>query len=223
MQRTLAEISLNPKLIIFDCDGVLVDSEPIANKVLAKLLSEIGIPTTYEQSLDLFLGKSWKDSLIIINELLGKKPPPDLYEIYMDRMFKEFEDHLRPIQGIEQVLQSINANYCVASSGPHQKIRKTLGVTGLLPLFEGKIFSSTDVGKGKPEPDLFLHACSMMGYTPQQTIVIEDSLAGIQAARSAGMRVFVYRPSSNEKYQKDNNEVITFRSMNTLSELIDKA
>ena len=121
------------------------------------------------------------------------------------------------------MLQSINANYCVASSGPHQKIRKTLGVTGLLPLFEGKIFSSTDVGKGKPEPDLFLHACSMMGYTPQQTIVIEDSLAGIQAARSAGMRVFVYRPSSNEKYQKDNNEVITFRSMNTLSELIDKA
>ncbi|MAP36815.1 MAG: HAD family hydrolase [Chloroflexi bacterium] len=216
-------MSLNPKLIIFDCDGVLVDSEPIANKVLAKLLSEIGIPTTYEQSLGIFLGKSWKDSLIVINELLGKKPPPDLYEIYMDRMFKEFEDHLRPIQGIEQVLQSINANYCVASSGPHQKIRKTLGVTGLLPLFEGKIFSSTDVGKGKPEPDLFLHACSMMGYTPQQTIVIEDSLAGIQAARSAGMRVFVYRPSSNEKYQKDNNEVITFRSMNTLSELIDKA
>ena len=187
------------------------------------MLSEIGIPTTYEQSLDLFLGKSWKDSLIVINELLGKKPPPDLYEIYMDRMFKEFVDHLRPIQGIEQVLQSINANYCVASSGPHQKIRKTLGVTRLLPLFEGKIFSSTDVGKGKPEPDLFLHACSMMGYTPQQTIVIEDSLAGIQAARSAGMRVFVYRPSSNEKYQKDNNEVITFRSMNTLSELIDKA
>ena len=191
--------------------------------MLAKLLSEIGLPTTYEQSLDLFLGKSWKDSLIVINELLGKKPPPDLYEIYMDRMFKEFEDHLRPIQGIEQVLQSINANYCVASSGPHQKIRKTLGVTGLLPLFEGKIFSSTDVGKGKPEPDLFLHACSMMSYTPQQTIVIEDSLAGIQAARSAGMRVFVYRPSSSEKYQKDNNEVITFRSMNTLSELIDKA
>ena len=102
------------------------------------MLSEIGIPTTYEQSLGIFLGKSWKDSLIVINELLGKKPPPDLYEIYMDRMFKEFEDHLRPIQGIEQVLQSINANYCVASSGPHQKIRKTLGVTGLLPLFEEK-------------------------------------------------------------------------------------
>jgi len=191
--------------------------------VLAKLLSEIGLPTTYEQSLDLFLGKSWKDSLIIINELLGKKPPPDLYEIYMNRMFKEFEDHLRPIQGIEQALRSINANYCVASSGPHQKIRKTLGVTGLLPLFEGKIFSSTDVGKGKPEPDIFLHACSIMGYTPKQTIVIEDSLVGIQAARSAGMRVFVYRPSSNEKYEKDSNEVITFRSMNTLSELIDKA
>ena len=163
------------------------------------------------------------DSIIIINELLGKEPPPDLYEIYMSRMFKEFEDHLRPIQGIEQALQSINANYCVASSGPHEKIRKTLGVSGLLPLFEGKIFSSTDVGKGKPEPDLFLHACSTMGYTPQQTIVIEDSLAGIQAARSAKMRVFVYRPSSNKKYQKDNNEVITFRSMNTLSELIDKA
>ena len=178
---------------------------------------------TSDQSLNLFLGKSWIDSLLIINELLGKEPTADLHEIYMERMFKEFEDHLRPIPGIEQALQSINANYCVASSGPHRKIRKTLGVTGLLHLFEGRIFSSTDVGRGKPEPDLFLHACSMMGYTPQETIVIEDSLAGIQAARSAGMRVFVYRPSSNEKYQKDNNEVITFRSMNTLSELIDKA
>ena len=206
------------RLIVFE-DTLTNNFRPLTyTKPVFDLVNGIG---TLFESINFTYPKI--DSLIVINELLGKKPPPDLYEIYMDRMFKEFEDHLRPIQGIEQVLQSINANYCVASSGPHQKIRKTLGVTGLLPLFEGKIFSSTDVGKGKPEPDLFLHACSMMGYTPQQTIVIEDSLAGIQAARSAGMRVFVYRPSSNEKYQKDNNEVITFRSMNTLSELIDKA
>ena len=178
---------------------------------------------TLDQSLNLFLGKSWIDSLLIINELLGKEPPADLHEIYMERMFKEFEDHLRPIPGIEQALQSIDANYCVASSGPHKKIRKTLGVTGLLHLFEGRIFSSTDVGRGKPEPDLFLHACSMMGYTPQETIVIEDSLTGVQAAISAGMRVFRYRPSCNGKNQEDNSEVITFGSMNTLSGLIDKA
>ena len=178
---------------------------------------------TLDQSLNLFLGKSWIDSLLIINELLEKEPPADLHEIYMERMFKEFEEHLRPIPGIEQALQSIDANYCVASSGPHKKIRKTLGVTGLLHLFEGRIFSSTDVGRGKPEPDLFLHACSMMGYTPQETIVIEDSLAGVQAAISAGMRVFVYRPSCNGKNQEDNSEVIAFGSMNTLSGLIDKA
>ena len=178
---------------------------------------------TSDQSLNLFLGKSWIDSLLIINELLGKEPPADLHEIYMERMFKEFEDHLRPIPGIEQALQSIDANYCVASSGPHKKIQKTLGVTGLLHLFEGRIFSSTDVGRGKPEPDLFLHACSMMGYTPQETIVIEDSLTGVQAAISAGMRVFRYRPSCNGKNQEDNSEVITFSSMNTLSGLIDKA
>ena len=178
---------------------------------------------TSDQSLNLFLGKSWIDSLLIINELLGKAPPADLHEIYMERMFKEFEDHLRPIPGIEQALQSINENYCVASSGPHRKIRKTLGVTGLLHLFEGRIFSSTDVDRGKPEPDLFLHACSMMGYTPQETIVIEDSLTGVQAAISAGMRVFRYRKACNGKNQEDNSEVITFSSMNTLSGLIDKA
>ncbi|MED5428635.1 MAG: HAD hydrolase-like protein, partial [Chloroflexota bacterium] len=131
--------------------------------MLADLLSEIGIAMTYEESLKLFLGKSWIDSLLIINKLLGREPPPDLYEIYTERMFREFDNHLLPVPGINQLLQSITSDYCVASSGPHIKIRKTLGVTGLLPLFEGRIFSSTDVENGKPEPDLFLHACDVMG------------------------------------------------------------
>lgn len=191
--------------------------------MLADLLSEIGIAMTYEESLKLFLGKSWIDSLLIINKLLGREPPPDLYEIYTERMFREFDNHLLPVPGINQVLQSITSDYCVASSGPHIKIRKTLGVTGLLPLFEGRIFSSTDVENGKPEPDLFLHACDVMGYTPKQTIVIEDSPAGVQAAISAEMKVFMYRPFQDKKDLSDNSEVTTFNSMSLLARIIDRA
>ena len=117
-------------LIIFDCDGVLVDSEPISNRILADLLTEIGLPTTFSQSLQMFLGRSWEDNLKVIERRLGKEPPDNLYATYTERLFQAFESELNPINGIEFVLDQLPFPMCVASSGPHDKIQKTFVVIG---------------------------------------------------------------------------------------------
>ena len=148
---------------------------------MSELLTEIGLPTTFEKSLELFLGKSWKDSLKTIESHLGKTPPKNLFDEYMQRMFKLFETDLNPIQGISEVLNNLNYPKCVASSGPYEKIYKTLGITELLSFFEGNIFSAVDVKNGKPAPDLFLYAASKMNSDPANSLVIEDSPSGIEA------------------------------------------
>ena len=207
-------------LVIFDCDGVLVDSEPISNRVLADLLTEIGLPTTLEQSLGLFLGKSWKDNFLIIQERLGRTPPQELYEIYTNRMYQAFEAELKPIPGIESALDQISLKTCVASSGPHMKIRKTLGVTGLLPRFENHIFSADDVENGKPAPDLFLYACEKMGSKSSSSVVVEDALPGVKSAVSAGMTVLAYTPSGDVNDLKKHG-VVTFEDMLQLPNILN--
>ena len=203
-------------LVIFDCDGVLVDSESISNRVLADLLTEIGLPTTLEQSL----GKSWKDNFLIIQERLGRTPPQELYEIYKNRMYQAFEAELKPIPGIESALDQISLKTCVASSGPHMKIRKTLGVTGLLPRFENHIFSADDVENGKPAPDLFLYACEKMGSKSSSSVVVEDALPGVKSAVSAGMTVLAYTPSGDVNDLKKHG-VATFEDMLQLPNILN--
>ena len=207
-------------LVIFDCDGVLVDSEPISNRVLADLLTEIGLPTTLEQSLGSFLGRSWKDNFLIIQERLGRTPPQELYEIYTNRMYQAFEAELKPIPGIESALDQISLKTCVASSGPHMKIRKTLGVTGLLPRFENHIFSADDVENGKPAPDLFLYACEKMGSKSSSSVVVEDALPGVKSAVSAGMTVLAYTPSGDVNDLKKHG-VATFEDMLQLPNILN--
>ena len=207
-------------LVIFDCDGVLVDSEPISNRVLADLLTEIGLPTTLEQSLGLFLGRSWKDNFLIIQERLGRTPPQELYEIYTNRMYQAFEAELKPISGIESSLDQISLKTCVASSGPHMKIRKTLEITGLLPRFENHIFSADDVEKGKPAPDLFLYACEKMGSKSYSSVVVEDALPGVRSAVSAGMTVLAYTPYGDVNNFKKHG-AITFEDMIELPNILN--
>ena len=206
-------------LIIFDCDGVLVDSEPISNRVLADLLTEIGLHTTFSQSIEMFLGRSWEDTLKIIARRLGKEPPEGLYETYTERLFQTFDSELKPVSGIECVLNQLPFPMCVASSGPHEKIQKTLSLTGLLRFFEGNVFSSSDVKKGKPAPDLFLYACERMGSTPDSSIVVEDAIPGVKAAVSAGMRVLGYAPSNNGPILQSNG-ASTFSDMRELPKLL---
>ena len=178
-------------LVIFDCDGVLVDSEPLSCRTLSEALGAIGLPLTPEQCDAAFLGRSWMSVESILAGMLGEPAPASLQDDYRARMAAAFEAELEAIPGVAAALDALEthgATTCVASSGPHAKMRHSLGLTGLYERFEGRIFSAWDVRNGKPAPDLFLHAAATMGFDPASATVIEDSPVGIAAANAAGMR-----------------------------------
>lgn len=179
---------MNFDLIIFDCDGVLVDSEPIAARVLAQALTELGFALTAQQALERYTGISMAAVLAQIEAQWGRPLPADFRERLRERDFAAFRAELQPIPGIFEALRQLAPPRCVASSGAPQKMRFTLGLTGLLPWFEPHLFSAEMVERGKPAPDLFLYAARQMGAAPGECVVVEDSAAGIQAARAAGMR-----------------------------------
>lgn len=177
--------------MIFDCDGVLVDTEPIANRVLAEMVSAEGLPTTTAESMRRYMGRSMPAVLETIEAELGRALGPTFADDYYRRIFAAFDDELAEVRGASAAVDAVEQAglaMCVASSGPHEKMRRTLGRTGLLPRFEGRIFSATEVARGKPFPDLFLHAASRMEVEPGDCVVVEDSPAGVAAARAAGMR-----------------------------------
>ncbi|MBU2646587.1 HAD family hydrolase [bacterium] len=180
------------ELLIFDCDGVLVDSEPIANRILAEELTRIGLPTTCEESIQRYMGKSEADCLQMITEQLGRVPPPDLLDNYHSRTEAAFARELKAVDGIHEALTRLPYAKCVGSSGSHAKIRSSLRQTGLETFFKDQIFSATDVERGKPHPDLFLYAADKMGASPGNCIVIEDAVPGVRAAVAAGITVFGY-------------------------------
>jgi len=183
-------------LVIFDCDGVLVDSEWISNRVLAECLSEAGLPTTTEESMQTYMGRSLEACLAIAEERLGRALPDDFEARFRDQSFRALHSEVEPVPGVTSALDAIAAlglATCVASSGPHEKMRVTLGRTGLLPRFEGRIFSASEVARGKPHPDVFLHAALRMGARPARCVVVEDSAPGVRAGRAAGMTVFGFR------------------------------
>ncbi|OIK24769.1 HAD family hydrolase [Streptomyces malaysiense] len=181
-------------LIIFDNDGVLVDSEPISNRHLAACLTELGIETSYEDSLRDYMGSAMHRVHDLVLERTGRRLPEDFDDVFHARVFAAFERELGPVPGVAEVLEKLAADgvpYCVASSGSHERIRVGHRVTGLDRWFEEeRIFSSQDVGKGKPAPDLFLYAAERMGVAPARCAVVEDSPLGIQAAVAAGMDVY---------------------------------
>ncbi|MET9410426.1 HAD family hydrolase [Streptomyces sp. NPDC002935] len=182
------------ELIIFDNDGVLVDSEPISNTLLAAYLSELGHPTSYEDSLRDYMGSAMHRIHDLVLERTGQRLPDDFDDVFHTRVFAAFERELKPVPGAGQVLEKLAADgvpYCVASSGSHERIRVGHRTTGLDRWFDdGRIFSSQDVGRGKPAPDLFLHAAQRMGVRPEKCAVVEDSPLGVRAANAAGMDVY---------------------------------
>lgn len=178
--------------VIFDCDGVLVDTELISNTVLAGLLSEAGLPTTLELCLRDYRGRSLTSVMALAERRHGAALPADIPERYYDEVEARFAVALQPIAGVVEALAAIDLPMCVASSGPHRKMAVTLRATGLWERFAGAIFSATEVAHGKPAPDLFLHAAHAMGFDPASTAVVEDSVPGVRAARAAGMRALAY-------------------------------
>ncbi|GAB1337032.1 HAD family hydrolase [Streptomyces sp. E-15] len=183
-------------LVIFDNDGVLVDSEPISNRLLAAQLTELGHPTTYEESIRDYMGSAMHRVHELVLERTGQRLPDDFDDVFHARVFAAFERELRPVPGVTEVLERLAADgvpYCVASSGSHARIRVGHRTTGLDRWFgQDRVFSSEDVGRGKPAPDLFLHAAERMGVAPGRCAVVEDSPLGVRAAVAAGMDVYGY-------------------------------
>ncbi|MER9016814.1 HAD family hydrolase [Mesorhizobium sp. M0207] len=188
---------MTPELVIFDCDGVLVDSEMLSVSALLKMIALAGGNVSEDIAYEHFLGKSMKS----VREILASDFGLDLTEQHLTEMRSElmrrFRDELKPMPGIAQVLPRLGVPCCVASSGTLERIRYALDVTGLLGLLEPHLFSAAMVARGKPAPDLFLHAADKMRAAPRNCLVVEDSPAGIEAARAAGMRVLAFTGGSH--------------------------
>ncbi len=183
---------MGPELVIFDCDGVLIDSERLAVRVDVEMLSELGWPLTEAEVIERFVGRSDRDTRAAIEAHLGHALPEG-WDEQMERLYRQaFAAELEPVDGVLDALDAISGPTCVASSGTHDHLRYTLGLTGLYERFAGRIFSAEDVQEGKPAPDLFLFAAERMGVAAERCVVVEDSHSGVLAARAAGMEVLAY-------------------------------
>lgn len=181
-----------PELVIFDCDGVLVDSEPIAVRLDVEMLAELGLTTSEEEVIERFVGRSPEVIVQAVEQELGHPPPDGWFERADRRLHDAFEAELHPVAGIEEALAQIAAPVCVASSSAPRNLRFKLELTGLYERFAGRLYSASEVANGKPAPDLFLHAAMRMGAEPERCVVVEDSRHGVLAARAAGMDVLAY-------------------------------
>lgn len=186
-----------PRLVIFDCDGVLIDSEVVACRVDAACLTEIGVTITAEQVMERYVGIGLVEMLADIAAKAGRELPADLADAMRRRTAAAFESELMAIAGVDAVLTALRLPRCVASGSEPARIRQSLTLTGLLHHFEPHVFSATQVAHGKPAPDLFLFAAATMGVAPAECQVIEDSVAGVRAACAAGMPVLGFTGGSH--------------------------
>ncbi|MGF9563191.1 HAD family hydrolase [Neorhizobium sp. JUb45] len=184
-------------LVIFDCDGVLVDSEPVSVRVLVAALNRHGIDMAEEEAYGRFLGRSLATMTQVMDEEYGFHTGPDFLESLRVDLYERFHTELQAIKGIANTIDRLGCAHCVASSSQPERIRLSLSLTGLLDKFEPNIFSASMVENGKPAPDLFLFAAEKMGYDPANCIVVEDSPAGIEAAQRAGMTALAFTGGSH--------------------------
>jgi HAD superfamily hydrolase (TIGR01509 family) len=180
------------QLVIFDCDGVLVNSEPISNRIMAEVLTESGLPTSLEACYEHFMGRTMGDCVDILASRFGHTATEDFVDVVRARTLAALREEIEPVAGIAAALERIAIPMCVASSGQLVKMRTTLHHTGLLPHFEDRLFSAAGMTRGKPHPDIFLRAAEAMGAEPGACAVVEDSPVGVQAGVAAGMKVFAY-------------------------------
>ena len=175
-----------------------MDSEVLANEVLVEAVAEHGLVIPVAEAVAIFRGGKLAECLAEIERRLGGPLPEDFVPEFRSRMAAAFRLRLRAVDGALDLVSSITQRFCVASSGPREKIELSLSLTGLLPYFQDSIFSSYEVGAWKPEPVLFLHAAHAMGFEPEECAVVEDSLPGIQAGIAAGMQVFAFQPHETD-------------------------
>lgn len=210
-------------LVIFDCDGVLVDSERLSIRVDKVFLDRLGWPMDEAEIVERFVGRSDADMRAEIEAHLGRPIPPDV-DVEFERVYREtLEAELEPVDGIVEALDAVvgeGTPVCVASSGGHAKIRRSLELTGLTGYFGDLIFSAADVEHGKPAPDLFLHAAATMGVAHDRCAVVEDSVHGVAAARAAGMHAFGYAGGVTAASALKGPRTTVFADMHELPELL---
>ncbi len=178
---------MQPALIIFDCDGVLVDTGSVDTRVLSEIVTEAGWPMSPAEVNSRFKGMASVHIWEQVAAKLGQPLRPDMEERFRERQLLALEGEVQPVAGVGALLDALPIPYCVASNGPHRKMQATLGATALLDRFQGRVFSRTEVPRPKPAPDLFLHAARVMNAAPDACLVVEDSPLGIEAARLATM------------------------------------
>ena len=208
------------ELVIFDCDGVLVDSERLAVKVDVEVFTRLGWVMTEAEVVERFIGLSDATIRRAIEAHIGRRLADDWEQEFQHLYRTAFAAELTAVDGVGEALDGITAHTCVASSGSHEKMRFTLGLTGLLARFEGRMFSVTEVERGKPAPDLFLHAAARMGVAPSACAVVEDSRFGIEAAHAAGMRAFGYAGGLTPAPRLAVSGTVVFRDMRELPRLL---
>ena len=207
-------------VVIFDCDGVLVDSEPISVRHDVELFAELGLPMSEADVIERFVGRSKETIVVAIEDGLGHPLPEGVFDRAERRLWEAWAAELTPVDGIVQALDQITEPVCVASSSGHESLRFKLELTGLYERFEGRIFSAAEVANGKPAPDLFLHAAARMGAPPASCVVVEDSMYGVQAARAAGMDVFGFAGGLTPADVLAGPRTVVFDDMRALPELL---
>ena len=207
-------------LVIFDCDGVLVDSEPVTLRVLRDYLNELGANLSFEDTRRIYLGKSVKEDLELSEQVLGYPPPPGFYDGFQKRRDIALASEVEAIPHVREAILALPVPYCTASGADLGKMQITLGRTGLAPLFEGRMFSLSHVKRSKPAPDVYLLAAQTMGVAPERCGVIEDSPTGITAGLAAGMTVFGYSAIQPPQMLLDAGAVAVFNDMRKLRHLV---
>ena len=181
---------MSTRWLIFDFDGVIADSEVLANRVLAEIVTTLGVPTTVEDSYQLFMGKRFPDVIAAVQKTVGRELPETFPADYQSRTLARFRKELRPVHGARAYIDAFaHLQRCIASSSSPDRLALCLDVLALAQVFAGKVFSASQVARGKPHPDIFLHAAKVMNADPACAIVLEDSVSGVQAGVAAGMTV----------------------------------
>ena len=189
------------KCVIFDCDGVLVDSESIGATVWVEMAKTMGLSISFEKAFNEFTGKSFNSIAEYLSEQAKRDIPDDFEKHFREKTYSAFQADLQPIKGIHEVLKNMTVPYCVASSGPIEKINLNLTKVDLIQFFSAdRIFSCYQIAKWKPDPAIYLHAAKKMGFSPEDCVVIEDSTYGAQAATAGGFDVLIY---ANEQKKKN--------------------
>jgi HAD superfamily hydrolase (TIGR01509 family) len=208
-------------LVIWDCDGVLVDSERLAIRTESQILTELGWPHTEADVVERFVGRSSVYMQAVIEEHLGR--PVDWHDEFERRTSEVCERELVPVEGVVGALEAIAIPGCVASSSSHAMLNFKLGLTGLAGRFAGRIFSADDVAHGKPDPAVFLLAARAMGVPPDRCAVIEDSVSGVEAGLAAGMTVYAFSGGVTSADRLERDGVVLFDAMHRLPALLTDA